>query len=295
MRLAKLTVLTVAAVLLTAGSASAAFHLMKVSEVYPGTALNPDGAFIELQMTSAGQNQVSGHAVTVYDAAGAPVATVPMGANVPNAQNNRTILLGDSNVSDRDFEANVGTLIAPGGGAVCFADASPPDCVAWGSFVEPMSFPGATGAPAVPGGIPDGQSISRTKARGCPTLLEEVDDTDDSATDFALGAPSPRPNTGAVTEQPCSGGPAPVTKIDSAPKKKTTSRKARFEFSADLAGATFECNLDDFGMLPCSSPKIYRKLKRGKHTFAVRATAGGTTDRSPVRYSWKIKKKKRKR
>ena len=56
-----------------------------------------------------------------------------------------------------------------------------------------------------------------------------------------------------------------------------------------------ECNLDDFGMLPCSSPTIYRKLKRGKHTFAVRATAGGTTDRSPVRYSWKIKKKKRKR
>lgn len=293
MRLAKLAVLTTAATLAMCGSASAAFHLMKVSEVYPGTALNPDGAFIELQMFSAGQGQVAGHDVTVYDSAGALKATVPMGTNVANGQNNRTILLGDSNVSNRDFDANVGTLIDDAGGAVCFADASPPDCVAWGSFSSMTPLPGETGTAAGP--IPDGQSLSRSITRGCATLLEAADDTDDSAADFTLGSPTPRSNADPVTEQPCGGpgGDAPETTIDSGPKKKTRKRKAKFKFSADAAGATFECKLDKGAYKPCSSPKSYRKLKPGKHRFRVRATAGGKTDATPARYAWKVKRKKR--
>jgi len=34
------------------------------------------------------------------------------------------------------------------------------------------------------------------------------------------------------------------------------------------------------------------KLKAGKHTFAVRATAAGVTDATPATYAFKIKKKK---
>jgi hypothetical protein len=298
MRLLKLAVLTVAATVVTGGSASAAFHLMKVSEVYPGTGADPDSAFIELQMFSSGQNFVGGHEVTVYDAAGALAATVQMNADVDNGQNNRTILLGDSNVSGRDFDADVGTLIAPAGGAVCFVDASPSDCVAWGNFVEPMGFPAATGTAAQ--AIPDGQSLSRSIAPGCATLLEASDDTDDSAADFALGSPSGRGNADPVTEQPCGGGgggggggDAPETRIDSGPKKKTSKKKAKFTFSADVAGATFECKLDKGAFAPCASPKTYKGLKRGKHKFSVRATAAGETDASPATYAWKVKKKKK--
>jgi hypothetical protein len=34
------------------------------------------------------------------------------------------------------------------------------------------------------------------------------------------------------------------------------------------------------------------KLKAGKHTFAVKATANGVTDPTPATYSFKIKRKK---
>jgi len=39
---------------------------------------------------------------------------------------------------------------------------------------------------------------------------------------------------------------------------------------------------------PCRSPKTYRKLKPGRHTFKVWATAGILTDPTPAKFSWKI-------
>ncbi len=68
------TAVAIGAVLATltvgAGSAQAAFHLMKVSEVYPGTNSTSQDAFIELQMHTAGQNFVLGHDVDYYTAYG---------------------------------------------------------------------------------------------------------------------------------------------------------------------------------------------------------------------------------
>ena len=92
--------------------------------------------------------------------------------------------------------------------------------------------------------------------------------------------------TDADTQGDC---PIPDTTITTAPKSKTRKRKATIAFSSDLAGATFECALDDGPFAPCSSPAIV-KVKRGKHTFAVRATAKGQTDASPSGASWKVKK-----
>src|SRR5215213_3409759 len=48
-------------------SALATFHENRISEVYPGTALCPDCAFVELQSPAAGENLVNGHTVTFYD------------------------------------------------------------------------------------------------------------------------------------------------------------------------------------------------------------------------------------
>jgi hypothetical protein len=84
----------------------------------------------------------------------------------------------------------------------------------------------------------------------------------------------------------------PATSIDKGPKKKTKSKKATFEFSADEAGATFECTVDKKPARPCASPLKLKKLKPGKHKLAVTATDGaGNTDATPAIYKWKVKKK----
>ena len=274
-------------------SAQAAFHLMKVVEVFPGTAAAPDKAFIELQMYSPGQNMVNGHSVTVYNGAGTLTATVPMNASVPNGESQRTILLGDIDVTNRDFAANVGTLIVPAGGAVCFADAQPPDCVAWGNFSAPGALPGAVGTPVLPGGIPNESSITRSITPNCPTLLEAADDADDSATDFTqTPTETPRSNADAITETPCGSLDPPETSIDKAPSGTLKKNKAKIKFSADDPAATFECKLDKGDFESCDSPTTYKKLKDGKHKIRVQATgSNGLTDPSPAKASFKVKAK----
>jgi hypothetical protein len=71
---------------------------------------------------------------------------------------------------------------------------------------------------------------------------------------------------------------APKVKITAGPKKSSTATTAKFKFKAEpAAGARFECKLDGAKWAKCSSPKTYRKLKPGKHTFQVRAIASGLT------------------
>ena len=89
---------------------------------------------------------------------------------------------------------------------------------------------------------------------------------------------------------------APETTIDDAPKARVKTRKrkakAKFVFSASEPGSTFECKLDKAPFEPCSSPKTY-KVRRGKHTFKVRATdEAGNTDATPAKYTWKVKRKR---
>jgi hypothetical protein len=71
---------------------------------------------------------------------------------------------------------------------------------------------------------------------------------------------------------------APVTRITKGPAKSSKATTARFRFTATPAsGATFQCNFDNARWSSCRSLKTYRKLKPGKHTFQVRATASGLT------------------
>jgi len=87
--------------------------------------------------------------------------------------------------------------------------------------------------------------------------------------------------------------PAPETTITRGPKDKTKKKTATFEFTANEPGATFECSLDGKPFAACSSPDTL-KVKKGKHSFAVRAAdAGGNVDGSPASDGWKVKKKKR--
>lgn len=94
--------LAIAAGLLIAPmSASAAFHLMKISEAHDGGAA---GDYVELQMHSSGQSFVSGRFIQFYDSIGAPLgAAFQFPTNVANGENQRTILVGSPIGATPDF------------------------------------------------------------------------------------------------------------------------------------------------------------------------------------------------
>ena len=275
LRAGRLLGIVAAAFLFAAPSAQAAFHLMKVSEVFPGTAANHDTAFIELQMFEGGQNLVMGHKVDYYTASGSLLGSYTIEGNVPNGENNRKILIGDTAVQGQTPDFTYPTLgdalfFAASGGAVCFPDAQPVDCVSWGNFTGQASIPGATGTPAP--AIPDGQSLTRSTAPGCPNLLEAADDTDNSSADFALGAPNPQ-NNSVVPPTACGGNgndtTAPKVTID---KLKLKGDVAKVKFSADEPNVDFECKLDKKPYKSCTSPKKFKNLDDGTHKVKVRGT-----------------------
>jgi glucose/arabinose dehydrogenase len=92
--------------------------------------------------------------------------------------------------------------------------------------------------------------------------------------------------TPGAGEQP--PAPQPVTQLRKHPPKSTRSRIAKFVFGANVAGAKFTCKLDDKPKKACRSPKTYKGLKPGRHTFKVWASTGLLTDQTPALFSWKI-------
>jgi hypothetical protein len=276
---------------------------MKIREYYPGLAATPNDVFLELQMYAAGQNVLSGHEIWVYDSTDTPpepsVHELNPGPPLPNAQNQRSVLIGGSNVPGRDYPEEF--QHDPAGGAICFVSTSgfgEIDCVEWG-VGDPMVN---AGNPAAPTGIPDGQSLNRSIAPGCATLLEDSDDTNDSATDFALGVPSPRNNAAVPTETDCSGGGPgpgpgpgggsgdtnpPETTITKAPDKVTEKAKAKVKFQSNEAGSDFMCKLDKGTFKSCSSP-FKKRIDLGKHKFQVFAIDdAGNEDKSPAKAKFK--------
>jgi Ca2+-binding RTX toxin-like protein len=204
--------------LATAAGAFGSFDLMRISEVHPDT--SGDNDFIELQMYASGQNQVAGGYVAVYNA-GAYYDSSPhlLPSSVPNGESQRSILISNSFAdlsTAKDFV--FAGLTIPNQGSVCFlsslganimdeSDDVGIDCVSFGQgFANPPS-PVGNAAP-MPG---PGESLHRSIAPGCGLQLDPGDDTDDSATDFSLGAPSPRNNATKPTEIPCVPCPTGAT------------------------------------------------------------------------------------
>jgi hypothetical protein len=78
--------------------------------------------------------------------------------------------------------------------------------------------------------------------------------------------------------------------IDSGPPSRSKTQTATFAFSANEAGASFQCSLDGDAFAACTSPATV-KVGKGGHTFAVAATdAAGNADGSPATFSWTVKK-----
>lgn len=284
--------MAVLALLLAAPAAEASFHLIKVRELYAGS---NDDSYVELQMYAAGQSFLGGHSLTVYDANGALAHTSTFSSTVPNSQNQRTVLIGDGNVQSKFGVApdlvDSGLSIPAAGGAVCWnAGGLPADCVGWGDFSGGASFETATGTttgpPAAPSGIGAGKALRRTIAPGCPTLLEEGDDSDDSAVDFAEVTPAPRDNASSIVETTCAG--APNTAIDERPAAITNSTSAAFTYEAPTATA-YECRLDSAAFSSCPAAGMeYGGLAEGSHSFQVRGVNASGPDPTPASYSWRV-------
>ena len=293
-----------------------------ISEIHtdPGAG---NAAFIEIQLS---QDEASFPVTKIFSGEfSTPDAECSIAAPA-NLGSQRTYLVGDSDVSGRDANLCSTPLENPlsTGGWACLSagSASAPqiDCVAWGSYSGCGSFCDGVGSPAASGGIPSGQSIARRIDRGCATQLDPADDTNDSATDFAVAAPSPRSNQTTPTETACtpvvpppvvppptgtaptgetppSQDTPPTTAVSSA-KVKSSARKATFVFggSDDHAGALgFQCKLDRNPFQPCASPKTYRHLSVGRHTVSIRCVdAAGNADPTPAVSHFKVHGKAKK-
>jgi hypothetical protein len=88
----------------------------------------------------------------------------------------------------------------------------------------------------------------------------------------------------------------PDTTISGRPKDKTKKKTATFAFGGVDSGSVvgFQCSLDGAAFTPCTSIHTV-KVKKGKHTFAVRAIdQAGNVDPTPATDGWKVKKKKKK-
>ena len=89
--------------------------------------------------------------------------------------------------------------------------------------------------------------------------------------------------------------PNPTTPDTTAPntqirRVKVKGKTVRIRFRSTEAGSRFRCKLDRRKARPCSSPKIYRNLRRGRHVVRISAIdAAGNVDRTPARARFRIR------
>ncbi|HSK14574.1 MAG TPA: S8 family serine peptidase [Gaiellaceae bacterium] len=81
----------------------------------------------------------------------------------------------------------------------------------------------------------------------------------------------------------------PNTTITAGPKGNVMAKKATFKFKSSEGGSTFQCKHMKGAWQACKSPKTYKRLGKGKHTFQVRAIdKAGNVDPTPAKRTWAI-------
>jgi len=200
----KSILLAVVGLLTGAAAFPALADLMKIVEIFPGTAASPNAQYIVIQMYASGQNQVGGESITLFDAAGNLTSTVTFPGPVSNGASQDKILIATTEAES--FFGLSADLIMPAsvlsaGGKACWAGTV--DCVAWGSYS------GATTGVGEPyhdiSGLVSGKAaIRRLDRAGLTTVLDAGDDTDNSYNDFFDGLPAPRNNARILGTTPAS-------------------------------------------------------------------------------------------
>jgi RTX calcium-binding nonapeptide repeat (4 copies) len=208
-RLIRIALVTGLALTVTMGLASSArADLIQIRQIHPSNGMF-GGDWVELQMYADGQNMVAGKVIRTFFGDGNQKAQYVIPGNVPSGENQHTILISNLFTPEgvsADFVAPVNDLRMTGqDGAVCYTENDPPtytpiDCVAYGNFTGTLPV----GTPAV--ATPFESTLERGITRGCPTALDPLDDSDNSAADFALSTNPPRNNATPPTETLCPPG-----------------------------------------------------------------------------------------
>ena len=249
-----------------AATANASFHLMKIREVSAGTG-PADSSYAELQMYAPGQEFLHlGAQLVVCNATCTGPATFGSFTDVANGASQSTVVFGDNGLGSgsKDFNVNLNLDAVAAGGALCFlSEPGFSDCVSWGNFSANSTLMGSygttAGTPAA--ALSSGMALRRSIAAGCSTALEAGDDTNNSASDFAVTTPNPRPNSVAPTDMPC-GSSTPPTGNPTQPSGPVAAKKKK-------------------------------KCKKRKRSSTTPGTGSGTAN--PPAYSAKKKKCKKKR
>jgi cysteine-rich repeat protein len=186
-------VLGLALAVVASTPASAAFHEIRVKEIFAGSAAHPNAQYVLLQAYSSNQNTVTGHSVLTFDAAGAPTGTFTFAGSVGNDANQMMILVatpGAATIFNLTADLAMTPVLSPAGGKVCWEGSTPDDCVAWGDYTG-----SATGV-----GTPYNEDVglipgyaARRRPDICLAIenLDACDDTDDGENDFITVNPQP--------------------------------------------------------------------------------------------------------
>jgi len=236
--------LTGVAMLATAGSASATFHLIKIRSIFRGPATA--NAFVELQMYADGQNLVGSHSIRVCPDAAMPppllCSAFNLPSNVANGGNQRMILIRDSaSMSPSDFPiVGLGAAIdgVGAGGALCWDTV---DCVSWGTFNDDAFLPSSAGTPMT-GSLSTSMVRVRSIAANCPTALDEADDTNQSNADFgaAVGYVT-RTNASTPIETVCPPPLVPTLTPTATPTTPTKKKKCKKKKKRGASAAKKRC------------------------------------------------------
>jgi hypothetical protein len=106
----------------------------------------------------------------------------------------------------------------------------------------------------------------------------------------AVATPTVTPSPSAVPT-PTPDTKPPITSLRKA-QVNHKLRKATFSFASGEPGSSFRCKLDNKKFEPCTSPKTYKKLKPGPHTFRVKARdRAGNVDATPRVKRFRIKRR----
>jgi hypothetical protein len=181
------------------------------------------------------------------------------------------------------------------------------DDVAWfdGTAWHPLGSNGAGNGPWVGEGTALALADRQLYAAGNFTSAGG-DAQAQSAASFSLAqviaypTPTVTPGPSAVPTPTVTPSPTPAAADTTAPKTRLrkakinqVKRRATFSFASGERGSTFLCKLDKRKFKPCTSPKTYKKLERGKHVFRVKARdRAGNVDRTPTVKRFKIARRR---
>jgi hypothetical protein len=216
---------------------------MHIAEVFGGGGAAGDAQYVELQAYSGFQEQVGGHSVIFFDAAGIEIDRVTFTGNVPPTgfgADQMSILIATG--AAQDLFGLTADLVMPSpfitrsGGKVCWDSI---DCFAWGAYTGPAGV-GSTAVGTPFPALQDGISAQRRlDISGSPTRLDGTDDTNNSATDFVARPPAPRTNPG-ITGPEDLDGVAPA--LDNCPYEPNADQA---DADQDGRGNACECGDQD--------------------------------------------------